>query len=85
MSVVAIARQRPHPNQDLLELYGLRGIQASVRRVDPVTGQKVNKLRKSYEGKLKELNLDGRNKATESPKELEGLVDPGWDYVLPNG
>jgi len=83
--VVAIARQRPHPTQDLLELYDLRGIQASVRRVDPVTGQKVNKLRKSYEGKLKELNLDGRNKATESMHELEGLVDPGWDGILPNG
>jgi hypothetical protein len=83
--VVAIARQRPHPTQDLLELYDLRGIQASVRRVDPVTGQKVNKLRKSYEGKLKELNLDGRNKATESPQELEGLVDPGWDAVQASG
>jgi hypothetical protein len=83
--VVAIARQRPHPTQDLLELYNLRGIQASVRRVDPVTGQKVNKLRKSYEGKLKELGLDGRNKATESQHELEGLVDPGWDDITQNG
>ena len=69
----------------MLELYNLRGIQASVRRVDPITGQKVNKLRKSYEGKLKELKLDGRNKATETPHELEGLVDPGWDQILPNG
>lgn len=85
MFVVAIARQRPHPTQDLLELYDLRGIQASVRRVDPVTGQKVNKLRKSYEGKLKELSLDGRNKATESMRELEGLVDPGWDNITQNG
>jgi hypothetical protein len=63
----------------------MRPIQTSVQRVDPVTGQKVNKLRKSYEGKLKELNLDGRNKATESPKELEGLVDPGWDQITSNG
>jgi alanyl-tRNA synthetase len=54
----------------MFEVYKMQRIQASVRRVDPVTGQKVNKLRKSYEGKLKELNLDGRNKATESQKEL---------------
>lgn len=53
--------------------------------MDPVTGQKVNKLRKSYEGKLKELGLDGRNKATESQHELEGLVDPGWDDITQNG
>lgn len=63
----------------------MRGIQASVRRVDPVTGQKINKLRKSYEGKLKDLNLDGRNKATDSMHELEGLVDPGWDAITQNG
>lgn len=83
--MLAIARQRPHPTQDLLELYDLRAIQASVQRKDPVTGEKINKLRKSYEGKLKDLGLEGRNKATESKKELEGLIDPAWDYVTPNG
>jgi hypothetical protein len=31
-------------------------------RADPVTGEKINRLRKSYEGKLKGLGLSGRNK-----------------------
>lgn len=35
---------------------------ASVARTDPVTGEKINRLRKSYEGKLKGLGLAGRNK-----------------------
>lgn len=83
--MLAIARQRPHPTQDLLELYDLRAIQASVQRKDPLTGEKINKLRKSYEGKLKDLNLEGRNKATESRKELEGLIDPAWDSLTQNG
>jgi hypothetical protein len=30
--------------------------------MDPVTGEKINRLRKSYEGKLKGLGLAGRNK-----------------------
>ena len=44
-----------------------------------MTGEKINKLRKSYEGKVRDLGLEGRNKA--APKEgiLEGLVDPEWD------
>lgn len=82
---LAIARQRPHPSQDLLGLYDLRAIQASVQRKDPVTGEKINKLRKSYEGKLKDLKLDGRNKASESMRELEGLIDPAWDTITQNG
>jgi hypothetical protein len=31
--------------------------------MDPVTGEKINRLRKSYEGKLKGLGLAGRNKS----------------------
>lgn len=50
-----------------------------------MTGEKINKLRKSYEGKLKDLGLEGRNKATESMRELEGLVDPAWDFLTQNG
>ena len=30
--------------------------------MDPITGEKINRLRKSYEGKLKGLGLAGRNK-----------------------
>lgn len=33
-------------------------------RTDPVTGEKINKMRKSYEGQLKTLGLAGRNRAT---------------------
>lgn len=82
---VAIARQRPHPSSDLFGLYNLRGIQTSVQRKDPVTGEKVNKLRKSYEGKLKDLGLEGRNKASESEGFLQGFVDPAWDDVVFDG
>jgi hypothetical protein len=35
-------------------------------RADPVTGEKINRLRKSYEGKLKGLGLAGRNKAVKN-------------------
>jgi hypothetical protein len=46
----------------LVSLYGLGPVAASVARTDPVTGEKINRLRKSYEGKIKQLGLAGRNK-----------------------
>ncbi|KAJ5570080.1 uncharacterized protein N7459_009510 [Penicillium hispanicum] len=52
----------PDPSQDLISLYGLGSVAQSVARIDPVTGEKINRLRKSYEGKLKGLGLAGRNK-----------------------
>lgn len=52
----------PDPALDLISLYGLGSIAKSVARMDPVTGEKINRLRKSYEGKLKGLGLAGRNK-----------------------
>ncbi|KAL4875829.1 hypothetical protein BJY04DRAFT_211047 [Aspergillus karnatakaensis] len=52
----------PDPSIDLISLYGLGPIAKSVARNDPVTGEKINRLRKSYEGKLKGLGLAGRNK-----------------------
>ncbi|KAJ6048663.1 uncharacterized protein N7446_011346 [Penicillium canescens] len=52
----------PDPSVDLVSLYGLGPIAHSVARLDPVTGEKINRLRKSYEGKLKGLGLAGRNK-----------------------
>ncbi|EKV07411.1 hypothetical protein PDIG_72720 [Penicillium digitatum PHI26] len=52
----------PDPSLDLVSLYGLGSIAHSVARTDPVTGEKINRLRKSYEGKLKGLGLAGRNK-----------------------
>ena len=35
----------------------------TVARTDPVTGEKINKIRKSYEGQIKAFALAGRNKA----------------------
>lgn len=52
----------PDPSVDLISLYGLGPTAQSVARVDPITGEKINRLRKSYEGKLKGLGLAGRNK-----------------------
>lgn len=52
----------PDPSLDLVSLYGLGSVGQSVMRADPVTGEKINRLRKSYEGKLKGLGLAGRNK-----------------------
>ncbi|EEP81000.1 predicted protein [Uncinocarpus reesii 1704] len=52
----------PNPHFDLVSLYGLGPVAASVARTDPVTGEKINRLRKSYEGKIKGLGLSGRNK-----------------------
>lgn len=47
----------------MLTIYNLAPLVATVARVDPNTGEKINKLRKSYEGQLKVLRLAGRNKA----------------------
>ncbi|CAI7636869.1 unnamed protein product [Penicillium pancosmium] len=52
----------PDPSLDLVSLYGLGSVAQSVARIDPNTGEKINRLRKSYEGKLKGLGLAGRNK-----------------------
>lgn len=52
----------PDPSLDLISLYGLGSVAQSVARMDPITGEKINRLRKSYEGKLKGLGLAGRNK-----------------------
>ncbi|THZ16397.1 Rox3-domain-containing protein [Aureobasidium pullulans] len=68
---------RPHPNENLINLYGLQSIANSVRRTDPITGEKINKLRKSYEGKVKNFGLTGKNKPTDLNEELRGLLQ--WD------
>ena len=66
-------------------MYNLRDIQNSVRRYHPETGVKINKLRKSYEGKLKDLGLPGKNKVTDSLKELESCTDFRWDFLNEDG
>ena len=61
---LAIPRIRPDPSQHLLSRYGLSGLHATVARTDPITHDKINKLRKSYEGQIKNFSLAGRNKPT---------------------
>ncbi|KAF2771782.1 Rox3-domain-containing protein [Teratosphaeria nubilosa] len=75
---------QPHLSQNVIELYGLQRIQGSVARTD-AQGNKINKLRKSYEGKLKPFNLPGKGKAHAGNNMLWGLVDPGWDMVMEDG
>ncbi len=55
--------QKPPLTSNLISLYRLQPLAASVARFDPVTGEKINKMRKSYEGQLKTLGLSGRNRA----------------------
>jgi hypothetical protein len=73
-----IVPARPHASQNLISLYGLGAIAASVRRADPVTGEKINKIRKSYEGKVKQLHIAGINKPVAVSREFiydGGILD----------
>ena len=63
----------PHPSLDLVSMYGLGSIAAGVARRHPNTGEKINRIRKSYEGKIKTLGISGRNKTTSNAGELSGL------------
>ncbi|KAF2862752.1 Rox3-domain-containing protein [Piedraia hortae CBS 480.64] len=71
------------PQQDVLELYGLRSIQASVARFD-ADGNKINRLRKTYAGKVKDLDISGKFEPKKEAWELVGLIDPAWD-TAPSG
>ncbi|TLD34606.1 Rox3-domain-containing protein [Venturia nashicola] len=64
----------PLTSQNLISLYDLNNLMNSVRRTDPVTGEKINKLRKSYEGKVKTLHLSGINKPSNDAAEF---TNPG--------
>lgn len=73
---VAYLPSKPHLTQDLLSLFGLQPLAASVARNDPVTGAKINKMRKSYEGKVKTFQLAGRNRAVKHEAgKSPGLVE----------
>jgi hypothetical protein len=65
---------QPHSSQNLISLYSLDKLAFSVARKDPVTGEKINKLRKSYEGKVKSLQLAGRNKPVNTPDDFSNLL-----------
>lgn len=69
--VVASIPQTLPLTQNLISLFGLQPLAATVARTDPVTGEKINKMRKSYEGQLKTLGLAGRNR---SVKHEEGKL-----------
>jgi len=62
-----LKRSRPHVTQNLISDYGLDAVHNRVRRVDPATGEKINKLRKSYVGIVKNLHLAGSNKEVPEP------------------
>ena len=47
---------------------------ASVARNDPKTGEKINKMRKSYEGQLKGFEIAGRNKAVKHEEGRPGSL-----------
>ncbi|EMD00955.1 hypothetical protein BAUCODRAFT_42577, partial [Baudoinia panamericana UAMH 10762] len=84
LSAKPIAPTRPLPSENILSLYSLTVVQASVARKD-AAGNKINKLRKSYENKVKALGLMGRTKPQEGKNELLGLLDPGWDMDIGQG
>jgi hypothetical protein len=52
-----------------LSIYGLGELQQSVARLNPFNGEKINKLRKSYEGQIKDFQLAGRNRAVKLKQE----------------
>jgi hypothetical protein len=84
----ALIRASPHPSQNLIAIYNLEETTTSVRRVDPATGEKINKLRKSYEGKIKELRIAGRNKAIQTPGEFSymlGVPEEDWHNTQVHG
>ncbi|KAF2869863.1 Rox3 mediator complex subunit-domain-containing protein [Massariosphaeria phaeospora] len=80
---------RPHGSQNLLELYGLNSLARSVARTDPTTGEKINKLRKSYEGHIKALQIAGKPKAVQMDNALSRplleLLDADYEVLKVNG
>lgn len=66
----------------MLSVFGLQSLVASVARTDPITGEKINKMRKSYEGKLKALKLAGRNRAVKHELEINDAGNPKEGRLL---
>ncbi|KAL1646895.1 hypothetical protein SLS58_003030 [Diplodia intermedia] len=65
-------------------LYGLNRITQSVARFDPKTGEKINKLRKSYENHVKDFKISGGKSRPETvPNQLMNLLQfPDEEYYL---
>ncbi|KAF2739967.1 Rox3-domain-containing protein [Polyplosphaeria fusca] len=76
-------RSRPHASQNLFDLYSLNDLAKSVARTDPVTGEKINKLRKSYEGHIKNLQIAGKPKATKIGDHFTMMMAfPAYEYEV---
>ncbi|KAL5114665.1 hypothetical protein ACEQ8H_007459 [Pleosporales sp. CAS-2024a] len=74
---------KPHPSQNLFRLYSLEGLARSVARTDPMTGEKINKLRKSYEGHIKQMQIAGKPKAQKMENVfMEPIHYPEQDWHL---
>ena len=70
---VEVAFSNPHHSQDLIDLYRLGPTAAKVARIDPVTGDKINKLRSSYANQIKAFQIAGKNKAIKHDDALHGM------------
>ena len=71
--------QTSHFTTNLLSAFKLDPLAASVARFDPISGEKINKMRKSYEGQLKQLGLSGKNK---SVKHAEAVTAGGGKNMM---
>lgn len=71
-----LKRQKIHVSQNLISDYGLDEVHSRVRRNDPVTGEKINKLRKSYVGIVKTLHIAGSSKEVLSPNAWIDVDNP---------
>ena len=58
--------------------FGLSPLLEGVIRLHPTTGEKINKLRKSYEGQIRNLALSGKNKPVQCIRDkTPGDEQPG--------
>ncbi|KAF2189753.1 Rox3-domain-containing protein [Zopfia rhizophila CBS 207.26] len=74
---------RPHGSQNLFELYGLSKVANSVARTDPATGEKINRIRKSYEGHIKNMQIAGKPKAVKMENAIMKHLDwPDEEYHM---
>lgn len=70
---IEVEFSKPHHSQDLIGLYHVTPIAAKVARTDPVTGEKINKLRSSYQNHIKGFQIAGRNKPVKHEDGLNGM------------
>lgn len=85
---LAVSRSFPDPQDHLIAKFDLLPLLKTVARNDPVTGEKINKLRKSYEGQIRTFALAGRNKPVKCDRELDepgplrklaSIAEKDWD------